>query len=186
MTALDLKVCESLTVTIGAPTGRESIVAELQQLASDPALAGITFEVLGDGYARLSVTAATAELAPFFDFLRATPGATSYESKDNVIAVDVSSPTQLRSIALVIEAAPKSAAVGLVTVSTPGAVVYVNGDGTTAAQVGLAEAMLALDARVPVYSGPARSSSRRIRTVRWSCIGSSMRSWPAGSGGAPG
>ena len=53
---VDLSECTSLAVTIDDLTSREPMLAHLQPLAADPALTGITVEILQDYQAKIVVT----------------------------------------------------------------------------------------------------------------------------------
>ncbi|MCI4659300.1 hypothetical protein [Cryobacterium zhongshanensis] len=166
VTSLDASMCSDTnvgTIDIAAVT---RVAAVLQPLAADPLLAANTFTVSVDGDlasdSLRTVTAASAGYGPFLDFLGALPGVTTYRTTaDGTIAVSPVAAGQCAAVTTAIDAEPRPAGVSKVAVSCGSYGVYVNGDGTVPAQLGLVAALAALgtgDAAVPVYVSPTRLS----------------------------
>ena len=165
VTSLDASMCSDTNVGTSDIAAVTRIAAVLQPLAADPLMATNTFTVSVDGDlasdSLRTVTAASAGYGPFLDFLGALPGVTTYRTTaDGTIAV---SPVagQCAAVTTAIDAEPRPAGVSKVSVSCGSYGVYVNGDGTVPAQLGLVAAVAALgtgDAAVPVYVSPTRLS----------------------------
>lgn len=143
VTSLWLGPCTKLEVAVADESGVDAMVEKVQQLASDPRYASMEFSVATEDGSPYAVTADTPQLDPLFALFDATPGVASYSVTDNVILVGVSDPALFRSIVTTIDAAPRPGFITGIRVGHDWASVYINGDGTLAAQISTAEAMFA-------------------------------------------
>ncbi|POH69829.1 MULTISPECIES: hypothetical protein [Cryobacterium] len=146
VTSLRLDLCTRLAVTVTDEPSVDPMVAQVQLLASNPEYSAIEFSVATEEGVPYSITAETPQMDAFFTVLDSTPGVASYSRTDWVLSVEVSDPALFRSVAAMIEATPLPSFISETLVSHAQVSVYLNGDGTLAAQFTTAESILASNA----------------------------------------
>lgn len=142
--SLHLETCATLEVTIADESGRDAMIATIQPYASDPDNSSVAFSVDAENGSPFSVTADTPQLAGLFDLFVSTPGVSEYSVTDDVIDLEISDSSLLRSVATTIDAAPRPDSIDQIRIGDARAKIYSNGDGTLEAQLGVAESVLAM------------------------------------------
>jgi len=165
VSSVRLWLCTTLQVTVTDLVARDAMITELQPLASDPTLSAIEFSVLLEDNSLFSVTADTPALTPLFELLAATPGVESYSVSDVVLRVKVPNALDVRSVVTALNAVPKPEFLSAITITTDHGLIYLNNDGTTDAQVGIVEAMSAINADEGKVSFTASPQPEGVLTV---------------------
>ena len=163
--SLHLEPCAKLEVTIADESGRDAMIATIQPYASDPDNSSVAFSVDAENGSPFSVTADTPQLAGLFDLFVSTPGVSEYSVTDDVIDLEISDSSLLRSVATTIDAAPRPESTDQIRIGNGRVKIYSNGDGTLEAQLGLAESVLAMGAGSDVMHFSAQPDSLEFRST---------------------
>ncbi|MDJ0350197.1 hypothetical protein [Cryobacterium sp. PH29-G1] len=159
VTSMDVSMCGDATVELVDAAALKRVAATLQALVAEPTLAASTFTVSvgGDTYSSSTrvVSVATAAYGPFLDFLDALPGVTQDRTEEGTISVTVDDVDRYAAVVTAINAEPRPAGLGMVTVNTEQRSLYVNGDGTVPEQLALLDSVAKLGTgAVAMYISP--------------------------------
>jgi hypothetical protein len=146
VTSVELTLCTELKVTVTDESSVDPMVARIQLLASAPEYSAMLFSVDSVAGLPYSISAETPQLNALLAVFDSTPGLASYTHTDSVLEVKVSDPARFRPIVEMIDAAPRPSFIYETLVSYASVSVYVDGDGTLAAQLITAESILAANA----------------------------------------